>query len=149
MALLAFMPYVNTQFLFSFVSFFLQIDIFYTMSIVGTLSFPGEDMDVNNDTSHFFEAISEIQPTVFFGPPSAFERIYHHFREMKKHTSGTYINKYCPYKSAILLEYSSLYLKYKTLVEKPLCLILNMQQIELSHPELKLRLLILNCMEEN
>ncbi len=53
------------------------------MSIVGTLSFPGEDMDVNNDTSHFFEAISEIQPTVFFGPPSAFERIYHHFREMK------------------------------------------------------------------
>ena len=60
------------------------------MSIVGTLSFPGEDMDVNNDTSHFFEAISEIQPTVFFGPPSAFERIYHHFREMKKHTSGTY-----------------------------------------------------------
>ena len=70
--------------------YFLQIDIFYTMSIVGTLSFPGEDMDVNNDTSHFFEAISEIQPTVFFGPPSAFERIYHHFREMKKHTSGTY-----------------------------------------------------------
>ena len=92
MAFLAFMPYVNTQFLFSFVSFlFLQIDIFYTMSIVGTLSFPGEDMDVNNDTSHFFEAISEIQPTVFFGPPSAFERIYHHFREMKKHTSGTYV----------------------------------------------------------
>ena len=90
MALLA---YVNTQFLFSFVSFFfLQIDIFYTMSIVGTLSFPGEDMDVNNDTSHFFEAISEIQPTVFFGPPSAFERIYHHFREMKKHTSGTYVH---------------------------------------------------------
>ena len=87
------------------------------MSIVGTLSFPGEDMDVNNDTSHFFEAISEIQPTVFFGPPSAFERIYHHFREMKKHTSGTYINKYCPYKSAILLEYSSLYLKCKSLVE--------------------------------
>ena len=74
----------------SLVSLFLQIDIFYTMSIVGTLSFPGEDMDVNNDTSHFFEAISEIQPTVFFGPPSAFERIYHHFREMKKHTSGMY-----------------------------------------------------------
>ena len=65
-----------------------QIDIFYTMSIVGTLSFPGDDMDVTNDTSHFFEAISDIQPTVFFGPPSAFERIYHHFREMKKHTSG-------------------------------------------------------------
>ena len=56
--------------------------------IVGTLCFPGDDMDVTNDTSHFFEAISEIQPTVFFGPPSAYERIYHHFREMKKHTSG-------------------------------------------------------------
>ena len=69
--------------------FFLrQIDIFYTMSIVGTLCFPGDDMDVTNDTSHFFEAISEIQPTVFFGPPSTYERIYHHFREMKKHTSG-------------------------------------------------------------
>ena len=58
------------------------------MSIVGTLSFPGDELDVTNDTSHFFEAISEIQPTVFFGPPSTFERIYHHFREMKKHTSG-------------------------------------------------------------
>ena len=91
MGLLVFIPHVNTQFLLCFISFFFQIDIFYTMSIVGTLSFPGEDMDVNNDTSHFFEAISEIQPTVFFGPPSAFERIYHHFREMKKHTSGTYV----------------------------------------------------------
>jgi len=85
------------------------IDIFYTMSIVGTLSFPGEDMDVNNDTSHFFEAISEIQPTVFFGPPSAFERIYHHFREMKKHTSGV---------SRLILDWSNGALKTKHLKDQ-------------------------------
>ena len=50
------------------------------MSIVGTLCFPDEDLDVTNDPAAFFEAIAEIQPTVFFGPPSAYERIYHHFR---------------------------------------------------------------------
>ena len=59
---------------------FLQIDIFYSMSIVGTLCFPDEESDVINDAEAFFEAITEIQPTVFFGPPSAYERIYHHFR---------------------------------------------------------------------
>ena len=58
----------------------LQIDIFYSMSIVGTLCFPDEESDVINDAEAFFEAITEIQPTVFFGPPSAYERIYHHFR---------------------------------------------------------------------
>ena len=50
------------------------------MSIVGTLCFPDEESDVINDADAFFEAITEIQPTVFFGPPSAYERIYHHFR---------------------------------------------------------------------
>ena len=54
--------------------------IFYSMSIVGTLCFPDEESDVINDADAFFEAITEIQPTVFFGPPSAYERIYHHFR---------------------------------------------------------------------
>ena len=62
------------------------------MSIVGTLCFPGEDF--LNDAGAFFEAISETQPTVFFGPPSAYERIYHHFRDMKKHTSG--VSRYIP-----------------------------------------------------
>merc|ERR1711981_1171976 len=44
------------------------IDIFYTMSIVGTLCFPGEDSD---GASSFFENIADIQPTVFFGAPAA------------------------------------------------------------------------------
>ena len=69
-------------------TFFFQIEIYYTMSIVGTLCFHGEDTDILHDSFAFFDAISEIKPTVFFGPPSTYERIYHHFREMKKHTSG-------------------------------------------------------------
>lgn len=64
------------------------LDIFYTMSIVGTLCFPDEEVDVLTDTSAFFDALADIQPTVFFGPPAAFERIYHRFRDMKRHTSG-------------------------------------------------------------
>ncbi len=50
------------------------------MSIVGTLCFPDTGSDVLNEAEAFFEAVSDIQPTVFFGPPSAFERMYHVFR---------------------------------------------------------------------
>ena len=86
---------------------FFQIDIFYTMSIVGTLCFYEEEQtDILSDNFAFFEAISEIKPTVFFGPPSAYERIYHHFREMKKHTSGV---------SRLILDWSNGALKTKHL----------------------------------
>ena len=87
----------------------LQIDIFYSMSIVGTLCFPDEESDVINDADAFFEAITEIQPTVFFGPPSAYERIYHHFRDMKKHTSGV---------SRLILDWSNGALKTKHLKDQ-------------------------------
>ncbi len=79
------------------------------MSIVGTLCFPHDDFDVINDTAAFFEAIAEIQPSVFFGPPSAYERIYHHFREMKKHTSGV---------SRLILDWSNGALKTKHLKDQ-------------------------------
>ena len=79
------------------------------MSIVGTLCFHGEDTDILHDSFAFFDAISEIKPTVFFGPPSTYERIYHHFREMKKHTSGV---------SRLILDWSNGALKTKHLKDQ-------------------------------
>ncbi len=35
------------------------------------------------DTNVFFEALAEIQPTVFFANPAVYERIYHKLREVR------------------------------------------------------------------
>lgn len=76
------------------------------MSIVGTLCFPGEDCDILNDSTALLDAIFDIHPTVFFGPPCVYERIYHYFRDMKKHTSGV---------SRLILDWSNGALKTKHL----------------------------------
>ena len=50
------------------------LDIYYTMSIAGTLCFVEED--ILNDTNIFFEALTETAPTILFGNPAIYERIY-------------------------------------------------------------------------
>merc|ERR1712226_395623 len=65
---------------------------FYTISVAGTLMFSASDeFDqecILSDDDAFFNAVEEINPTVFFGPPSVYERMYHRLRLMKRSTSG-------------------------------------------------------------
>ena len=67
-------------------------DIFYTISVAGTLAFAASDEfdqeSMLSDDDAFFSAVEEINPTVFFGPPSVYERMYHRLRLMKRSTSG-------------------------------------------------------------
>jgi long-subunit acyl-CoA synthetase (AMP-forming) len=53
----------------------------------GTLCFV-EDEDVLHDPDAFFSALAEIEPTVFFGPPAIYERVYHRLRELRRNMSG-------------------------------------------------------------
>ncbi len=62
------------------------IDIYYSMSIAGTLCF--FDLDLLNHPTAFFEAIEEVQPTVFFGNAVVYERVYHRLKENRKAMSG-------------------------------------------------------------
>lgn len=59
------------------------IDIYYTMSIAGTLCFTD---DYESDA--FFDALAEVKPTCFFATPETYERIYHKFRELRRNMSG-------------------------------------------------------------
>ena len=67
-------------------------DIFYTIRVAGTLAFAVSDEfdqeSMLSDDDAFFNAVEEINPTVFFGPPSVYERMYHRLRLMKRSTSG-------------------------------------------------------------
>lgn len=62
------------------------LDIYYTMSIAGTLCF--YDEDILNDMSSFFDAVASVQPTVFCASPHIYERIYQRFRENRRQMSG-------------------------------------------------------------
>ena len=66
--------------------------VFYAISVAGTLAFGAndvttQDMLLANDLD-LFEAVSDAQPTVFFGSPQIYEQIYNRLREMKRSTSG-------------------------------------------------------------
>ena len=67
-------------------------DIFYTISVAGTIAFAVNDTvdeyAILSSDDDLFEAVTEIAPTVFFGTPAVYERIYHCLREMKRSTSG-------------------------------------------------------------
>ncbi len=72
------------------------VDVYYSMSIAGTLcfyegassssSFPP---DLMTDASALFEALSEVQPTVFFATPAVYEKIYHRLREARSDNKST------------------------------------------------------------
>lgn len=64
------------------------------------------DADLYNHQDKFFEAIAEVQPTVFFAPPPIYERIYHKLRSTKRQMSGI---------QRVLLDWSSGTLKEKHL----------------------------------
>lgn len=68
-------------------------DIFYSILVAGTLCFPDSldcwsSLSDCDDDDALFDAIAEVQPTVFFGPPLVFEKMYHRLREIKRSTSG-------------------------------------------------------------
>ena len=67
-------------------------DIYYTISVAGTLMFAASDEFnqecILTDDDAFFSAVEDINPTVFFGPPFVYERMYHRLRLMKRATSG-------------------------------------------------------------
>ena len=64
------------------------IDIYYTMSIAGTLCIICDHDICFGPQNKLFDAIAEIQPTVFFAPPSLYEHIYHRLRSTKRQMSG-------------------------------------------------------------
>ncbi len=49
------------------------IDIYYSITIAGTLCFVEDDRDLMDNSEALLDAIAGVQPTVFFGLPRAYE----------------------------------------------------------------------------
>jgi len=62
------------------------IDIYYLISIAGTSVFPATP--ILHSQERFFAALKEVRPTVVYGQPVVFERIYHKLVEMRRTLSG-------------------------------------------------------------
>jgi len=62
------------------------IDIYYLISIAGTSVFLPTDILHNQED--FFAALEEVQPSVLYGPPVIFERIFHKLVTMRRSVSG-------------------------------------------------------------
>jgi len=63
-----------------------MVDVYYLMGVAGTLVFPGTN--VLHDTENFFTSIKEVQPTILYGPPVIYERIYHRLIQLRRSASG-------------------------------------------------------------
>ncbi|XP_023330627.1 very long-chain-fatty-acid--CoA ligase bubblegum [Eurytemora carolleeae] len=62
------------------------LDIYYCMTVAGTLVFPSSN--ILHDGDMFFQEIKTIQPTILYGPPVIFERIYHRLVQLRRSVSG-------------------------------------------------------------
>lgn len=62
------------------------IDIYYIISVAGTAVFTNTDILHNQQL--FFEALEETQPSILYGPPVIFERIFHKLVSMRRSVSG-------------------------------------------------------------
>jgi len=62
------------------------IDVYYMISVAGTIVFPGSD--IFNQQELFWKVMEEVQPTILYGPPVIFERIYHKLKNVRRSMSG-------------------------------------------------------------
>jgi len=62
------------------------LDIYYMLGVAGTLVFPTQN--VFHEAERFFDEIKEVEPTIMYGPPVIFERIYHRLVQARRNVTG-------------------------------------------------------------